>query len=52
MWDTIKHINIHVIGVPEEEVENIFEELVVENFPNLMKTLIYIPKKLKTLKIL
>lgn len=44
-WDTIKHTNIHVIGVPEGEVENTFEELVAKNIPYLMKT--HISKKLK-----
>ena len=42
LWDNIKHINIHIIGVPEgEERENgpkkIFEEIIVENFPNMGK---------------
>ena len=35
LWDNIKHTNIQIIGVPEEEkkkgYENIFEEIVVEN---------------------
>ena len=44
-WDTIKHTNIHVIGVPKGEVENTFEELVAKIIPNLMKT--HISKKLK-----
>ena len=38
-WDNIKHTNIRVIGIPEEEkkqgYEKIFEEIVVENFPNM-----------------
>ena len=39
LWDNIKHTNIQTIGVPEEEVkrkgtEKIFEEIIVENFPN------------------
>ena len=38
LWDNIKHTNIQFIGVPEEEEkkkgqEKIFEENVVENFP-------------------
>nr|KAF6437933.1 hypothetical protein HJG59_008654 [Molossus molossus] len=42
LWDKWKHNNIHVIGVAEEEgneqvLENIFEEIVTENFPNLVK---------------
>ena len=41
-WDTIKHTNIRIIGVPEEEekkkgTEKIFEEIIVENFPNMGK---------------
>ena len=39
--DFIKHNNIHIIGVPKEEresgAENIFEELIAENLPNLGK---------------
>ena len=42
LWDNIKHINIQIIGVPEEEekkkgIEKIFEEIIVENFPNMGK---------------
>ena len=38
LWDNIKHTNIQIIGVPEEEwkkkgYEKIFEEIIVENFP-------------------
>ena len=34
--------NIHIIGVPEgkeseQKIENLFEEIMTENFPNLMK---------------
>ena len=41
-WDNIKHINIHIIGVPEGEErekgpEKIFEEIIVKNFPNMGK---------------
>ena len=39
LWHNIKHTNIQIIGVPEEEkkkgYEKIFEEIIVENFPNL-----------------
>ena len=40
LWDHIKHTNIEIIGVPEEEEKNrgyekIFEEIIVENFPNV-----------------
>ena len=45
LWDNIKHINIRIIGVPEEEekkkeTEKIFEEIIVENFPNMGKEII------------
>ena len=37
LWDNIKHTNIRIIGVPEEEdkekgPEKIFEEIIVKNF--------------------
>ena len=41
IWDNIKRNNIRIIGVPEEErekgPEKIFEEIIVENFPNMGK---------------
>ena len=42
LWDNIKRSNIHIIGVPEGEErekapEKIFEEIIVENFPNMGK---------------
>ena len=41
-WDNIKYTNIRIIGVTEEEekkevTEKIFEEIIVENFPNMGK---------------
>ena len=38
LWDNIKHINIQIIGVPEEDekkkgYEKTFEEIIVENSP-------------------
>ena len=38
LWGNVKHPNIQIIGVPEEEDtkkghEKIFEETIVENFP-------------------
>ena len=45
LWDNIKCTNIRVIGVPEEEekkkqYEKIFEEIIVENFPNMEKEIV------------
>ena len=42
LWDNIKCTNIWIIGVPEGEekkkgYEKIFEEIIVENFPNIEK---------------
>ena len=42
LWDNIKYTNICIIGVPkgeerEKEAENLFEEIIAENFPNLGK---------------
>ena len=42
LWDNIKHTNIRILGVPEGEErekgpEKIFEEITVENFPNMGK---------------
>ena len=43
-WDNIKRTNIRISGVPEEEKkkgsEKIFEEIVVENFPNMGKEIV------------
>ena len=45
LWDNIKCTNIRIVGVPEEEekkkgTEKIFEEIIVENFPNMEKELV------------
>ena len=45
LWDNIKHPNIQIIGVPEEEDkkkghEKILEEITVENFPKMEKEII------------
>ena len=45
LWDNIKCTNIQIIGVPEEEgkkkgYENIFEEIMVENVPNVEKEIV------------
>ena len=45
-WDNTKHTNIRIIGVPEEGEEKkkgsekIFEEIIVENFPNMGKEIV------------
>ena len=47
LWDNIKHTNIQIIGVPEEEktkaYERIFVDIIVEHFPNT-------EKEIKTIK--
>ena len=45
LWDNIKHSNIRIIGVPEEEekkkgYEKNFKEIIVENFPNIEKEIV------------
>ena len=45
LWDNIKHTNIRVIGVLEEEgkqkgTKKIFKEIIVENFPNMGKEIV------------
>ena len=45
LWDNIKHTNIQIIGATEEEekkkgTEKIFEEIIVENFPNMGKEIV------------
>ena len=45
LWDNIKRTNIQIIGVPEEEekkkgYEKNFEEIIVENSPNMEKEIV------------
>ena len=45
LWDNIKCTNISIIGIPKEEekkkgTEKIFEEIIVENFPNMGKEIV------------
>ena len=45
VWDNIKCMNIQIIGIPEEEekkkgYEKFFEEIIVENIPNMEKELV------------
>ena len=41
MQDNMKCNNVHIIGIPEGEeeqgIENLFEKVMMENFPNLMR---------------
>ena len=43
LWDNIKWANLHIIEIPEGEekekgIQNIFEEIITGNFPNLKDT--------------
>ena len=45
LWDNIKCTNIGIIGVTEEKekkkgTDKIFEEIIVENFPNMRKEIV------------
>ena len=45
LWDNVKHPNIRIIEVPEEEDkkkghEKILEEIIVENVPNMGKEIV------------
>ena len=44
LWDHIKCTNIQIIGIPEEEKKKLFEknfeEIIVENFPNIEKEIV------------
>ena len=45
LWDYTKCTNIRITGVPEKEekkepYEKIFEEVIVENFPNMEKEIV------------
>ena len=59
LHDNFKHSNVQIIGVPEGEeeeqkIENLFEQIMKENFPNLAKEIDFrevqevqrVPKKL------
>ena len=59
LHDIVKFYNIQIIGVPEaekeeQEIENLFEQIMKENFPNLAKEIDFqevqeaqrVPKKL------
>ena len=43
LWGNIKYVNLHIIGIPEGEekergIENLFKEIMAENFPNIQET--------------
>ena len=45
LWGNIKPTNIRIIGVPEDEekkkeTEKIFEEIIVQNYPNMEKEIV------------
>ena len=45
LCNNIKHTNIRITGVPEEEdkkkgYEKFFEEIIVENFPNMEREIV------------
>ena len=56
LWDNLKCSNIQIIGVPEggeeeQKIENLFKQIMKENFPNLVKEINFqeaqrVPKKL------
>ena len=59
LWDNFKRFNVWIIGVPEgeeedQETENLFEQIMKENFPNMVKEIDFqevqeaqrVPKKL------
>ena len=59
LWDNFKHSNIRIIGVSkggeeEKDMENLFEQIMKENFPSLAKEIDFqevqeaqrVPKKL------
>ena len=59
LWDNFKCFNIRIIGVPEgeeeeQEMENLFEKIMKENFPSMTKEIHFqgvqearrVPKKL------
>ena len=63
LWDNLKYSNIWITGVPEgeeqeQDIENLFEQIMKENLPNLMKEIDFqevqeaqrVPKKLDSRK--
>ena len=57
LWDNIKWADLCIIGIPEGKekekgIENIFEEIMADNFPNLKDTDVKIQEIKKEIKIL
>ena len=52
IWDTIKGPNIRLISVTDEnqDAKQLFEEIMMENFPNLVKEMDIKPQKLRELQ--
>ena len=51
IWDTIKAPNICPISISEEnqDVEQLFEEIIMENFPNLVKEMDIKPQEAQSI---
>ena len=52
LWDNIKSKNIHILAVQdgeerEQEIEDLFEEIMTENFPNLVMEIEIQPRKFR-----
>ena len=52
LWDNIKCNNICIIGEPEkeereQEIKNLFEEIMMDNFPNLVKAIDIQPQEVQ-----
>ena len=52
LWDNIKSNKISIIGLPEgeerkQEVENVYEEIMTENFPNLVRKIDIQPQEVQ-----
>ena len=52
LWNNVKYNNICIIGVPEgeereQEIENLFEELMMENYSNLVKEIDIQPQEVQ-----
>ena len=57
LWDYFKQLNIHIMGVlegkeEEQQIENLFEQIMKENFPSLAKEIDFqeVPEAQRVLK--